>query len=257
MNKKLKILSYLLIIALIGAIIVVLVYSGKKTEQTNPDRTQISIMGNNPYPMLGKTELKNMINSEIDSTEVEPNMALIENKLNKNPYIKNAEVYRSIDGGIQAQITLKEPIARIYEKSGSSYYIDKNGEPIPLKENWTHHIMVINGEWKEPYAERVGKMHLEEWKQKSLLDDAAYLTEKINQSSFHKALIEQIYVNPDMEFECIPILGRSSILLGDTSNTVGKLNKLETFYREGLSYKGFNDYTQINLKYKNQIICNK
>src|SRR5690606_6110503 len=105
--------------------------------------------------------------------------------------------------------------------------------------------------------ERVGKMHLEEWKQKSLLDDAAYLTEKINQSSFHKALIEQIYVNPDMEFECIPILGRSSILLGDTSHTVGKLNKLETFYREGLSYKGFNDYTQINLKYKNQIICNK
>lgn len=257
MNKKLKILTYILIVLLLGGIVTVLVYSDKKTSVTSIEKTHVEIISPAINKILTPYEIEEIINKEFISGSNEINIGNIEKALNANPYIKKAEIYASVDGGIKAQIKLREPIARVYEKSGSSYYIDESGHPFPLKKGWTAHVMVITGEWNEPYAKRHNLMHLDSLKSKSLLDDAAYLTNRINKSLFHQSLIEQIHVNSENEFELIPIIGRAYILFGDTSHTDGKLKKLELFYREGLNYTGYKNYTKINLKFKNQIICNK
>ena len=58
----------------------------------------------------------------------------------------------------------------------------------------------------------------------------------------------------------IPQVGNHEIVFGaanSNKDVVAKLNKLKIFYQEGLPFEGWNKYNQINLKYKNQVVCKK
>jgi len=45
------------------------------------------------------------------------------------------------------------------------------------------------------------------------------------------------------------------ILFGPMDEIEEKFKKLKLFYKEVLPKKGWNTYSSINLKYKNQIVC--
>ena len=47
------------------------------------------------------------------------------------------------------------------------------------------------------------------------------------------------------------------ILLGTLDDMNEKLENLRLFLREGIVLKGWNVYKEINLKFKNQIVCVK
>lgn len=72
-----------------------------------------------------------------------------------------------------------------------------------------------------------------------------------------KAMFSQIYVNTNREFELIPRVGNFRILLGDTAFMREKFNKLYLMYNRGLPRSGWNLYSQINLKFINQVVCTK
>src|SRR5690606_38400005 len=106
-------------------------YSDKKTSVTTIEKTHVEIISPANNKILSPYEIEEIINKEFISGSEEINIGKIEKTLNSNPYIKKAEIYTSVDGGIKAHIKLREPIARIYEKSGTSYYIDESGHPFP------------------------------------------------------------------------------------------------------------------------------
>ena len=57
--------------------------------------------------------------------------------------------------------------------------------------------------------------------------------------------------------ELVPRVGEHTILLGRPTNVEDKLGRMKEFYTEGLNKVGWNKYSQISLKYNNQIICKK
>ena len=69
--------------------------------------------------------------------------------------------------------------------------------------------------------------------------------------------IQQIFVNKEKEFELIPLVGAQIILFGKIDNYKDKFRNLEATYKRGFLYKGWNKYKKINLKYENQVICEK
>jgi len=83
------------------------------------------------------------------------------------------------------------------------------------------------------------------------------LAHYINGDRFWKAQIQQIFVNEDGEFELIPLVGAHVIVFGAFDKPDVKFSNLETFYRNGLSVKGWNTYDVINLKYEGQVIATK
>ena len=50
---------------------------------------------------------------------------------------------------------------------------------------------------------------------------------------------------------------KQKIYFGNTDNMDNKFKKLELFYKNILPTKGWNYYESVNLKFKNQIVCNK
>ena len=74
---------------------------------------------------------------------------------------------------------------------------------------------------------------------------------------FLASQIIQLYLNQNKEFELIPRVGNHVILFGDLDGMESKFEKLMLFYQKGVKQIGWNRYTLINLKYKNQLVCVK
>ena len=64
-------------------------------------------------------------------------------------------------------------------------------------------------------------------------------------------------MNEEKEFELIPSVGNHSVLIGDVNDLGEKFSKLKIFYREGLNHTGWSQYSEINLKYRNEVYCTK
>ena len=83
------------------------------------------------------------------------------------------------------------------------------------------------------------------------------VTNYVRTHDFWNAQIEQVYVNADGELELIPRVGNQTILFGDEKGMEEKFSKLYTFYKEGLSKTGWNQYKTINVTFKDQVVCSK
>ena len=55
----------------------------------------------------------------------------------------------------------------------------------------------------------------------------------------------------------VPRIGDHIVYLGAPIDIPQKLDRLEKFYRYGLSMAGWNKYSYISLEFDNQIICKR
>ena len=86
-----------------------------------------------------------------------------------------------------------------------------------------------------------------------------------------KNQIVQINVLPDRGVELVPRIGNHIVYIGQLPETKyvnmrqkliadyvnKKMDRLEKFYKYGLSQAGWNKYKYINIEFDNQIICKK
>lgn len=79
----------------------------------------------------------------------------------------------------------------------------------------------------------------------------------LQENEFWNDQIEQIYVYPDNDIELIPRVGNHRIMLGTLDEFEEKLANLKLFYEQAIPKVGWEKYSMINLKYKNQIVCTK
>jgi cell division protein FtsQ len=66
-----------------------------------------------------------------------------------------------------------------------------------------------------------------------------------------------VYVTASNEVELVPRVGNHIVLLGGLDSYEKKMNKLEAMYNKGFDITGWNIYSVINLKFKDQVICKR
>ena len=64
-------------------------------------------------------------------------------------------------------------------------------------------------------------------------------------------------MHPDQEVELVPRVGNHRIMLGTLEGFEEQLAYLKLFYEQAIPKMGWEKYSMINLKYKNQIVCTK
>ena len=101
------------------------------------------------------------------------------------------------------------------------------------------------------------KVNEEEYPGANQLKSLFLLANFVEKNSFWKAQISQIFVNENGDFELTPRVGGHIIIFGSSANLEGKFENLMTFYKKGLRRTGWNEYSVINLKFKNQVVCTK
>jgi len=244
----------------IVTVIVVLLYVNSEQEKIACNKIGINFIRNGEGALVSKDEVMALAMAACEKAgegAAGLSTADLEKAVEKIHAVKNAEVYRRVNGDVSIEIEQRIPVCRVHDLSGSQYYLDENGEPFPISENYTARVPLVNGNLTEPYKKRRGKMDSDSMRVISKLDDIAALFRSIRKDAFRSALIEQVWIAENGEFELIPKIDDHTILFGDTTEMDGKFNKLKIFYEEGLNTKGWNTYKTVNLKYKNQIICKK
>ena len=93
----------------------------------------------------------------------------------------------------------------------------------------------------------------EEYAKNQLFDFAQFL----QKNKFWDSQIEQIHVNSKLDIELVPRVGNHYIILGKIEDYKENLTKLKLFYDKGLNKVGWNKYSVINLKFKDQVVCTK
>jgi cell division protein FtsQ len=185
----------------------------------------------------------------------------LEKLLNNEAFIKNAELYKTIDGVLHADILQRKPIMRVINQKGQSYYLDKEGVILPVSANFTSRVLVANGYISEPFLAESNRSIFDAEFPKNKRNEVIYdlydLAAFIDSSDLWKAQITQIFVNSKYEYEMIPRVGAHVIYLGDISGYDTKFKKLKAMYRYGMNSEGWNNYEMINLKYENQVVCTK
>jgi len=69
--------------------------------------------------------------------------------------------------------------------------------------------------------------------------------------------IDQIYIQNQNEFELYPKIGDYKIEIGNLENLDTKFTKLKYLYKEAFTRIGWDNYSKINLNYRDQVICTK
>lgn len=181
----------------------------------------------------------------------EINLHAIEEKIKSNPYIALSTVYADMDGIIHIEISQRQPLLRIISSSGQDFYIDKNGLKMPVSPNFTANVVVANGKILEHFSGRVDTLIT---KMASDLYKTALFLKK---DTLWDSQIEQIFVNDKDDIELIPRVGNQRIILGNADSLQTKMTNLMTFYKEAMPKVGWDTYKTINIKYTNQIVCEK
>ena len=174
----------------------------------------------------------------------------VELVLEKDPFVKDADVYIGARNTVHITIEQRQPILRVIDKDGASFYLDEEGVFLPPSANYTARVPVATGHiptYVEDYQNIEGNMV------KGLYE----LIRFANEDEFLFALIEQIYVTDKHEFEIVPKIGEHRILFGAANDIPMKFENLKIFYKEGIPYEGWQKYKTINLKYKGQVVCKK
>ncbi len=158
----------------------------------------------------------------------------------KHPAIYDCEVYYTYGGTLHLDVWQREPLVRVFE-GNISYYLDADGEKMPLFNNHAAHALVAGG-----YIKRL-----------PALDDLVIISERINSDSFWKAQIEQVYVDEKGEFILVPRVGDHLIEFGSLEDSDIKFRNLKALYKTGWNTREWNLYKKVNLKYKGQVVCTK
>ena len=200
---------------------------------------------NEATSFVTRGEVLQIINSLVDSIDGLPLDELplyeMEKTIQQHALIKTAEVFVSPNGQLIVKVKEKEPVVRLQNTQGKSYYLDIEGNLFPLSRNHTQRILIANGNITDSVDVSV----------------ISKISNYIHQNEFWKAQIMQLHINENKEVELIPRVGNHVILLGGEEEMEEKFEKLLLFYQKGIQQTGWNKYSIINLKYKNQLVCVK
>lgn len=179
------------------------------------------------------------------------NIHQIEKRLRSNPYIAFAKVYVDMDGVLNIEVKQRQPVLRILNESGQDFYIDNDGLKMPISSNFTANVLVATGRITEVFGSRVDTLHTK------LARDLYKTALFIKKDTLWNAQIEQIVVDDKKDMELIPRVGNQRIILGNADSLEKKMTNLLFFYKKAMPQVGWQTYKTINIKYTNQVVCEK
>ncbi|MDY4042305.1 MAG: hypothetical protein SOY65_00640 [Marinifilaceae bacterium] len=239
MMKRIR--SVIISLILLVYLIIVLTFVAIKLGEVTCSGLQVAVNDTLVNSFVNQEEIMRVIKRGYGNIEGMPLLSVnkdsLERILAKNRMIKSAQVYYSLDGFLHVVIDQREPVLRVISKE--SYYVDKEGEVMPLSTKFTSRVVVATGNVTKEFASK--KLYP--------------FVMMIRENEFWNAYIEQIVVRQNEDIVLIPKVGNFQIVLGQVDGADARMEKLMLFLKRGIAKKGWNRYKEVNLKFKNQIVC--
>lgn len=171
-------------------------------------------------------------------------LSALEKNLEANQWIRNAELYFDRENVLHISVEEREPIARVFNTAGQSYYMDSSGHKMSLLPNESIRVPVLTNM----------PARLRNAADSAFLNEVKAVAWYVYSHDFWQAQTGQIDITADKKFEIIPVVGNHVIRLGDGTNLEDKFNRLLLFYKKVMSKVGFHKYAVVNAEFAGQIV---
>ncbi|MDH5608543.1 MAG: cell division protein FtsQ [Cyclobacteriaceae bacterium] len=243
------------IVSILGVLTVLFALIGftqKKQSGRMVNDLMVEINDNEGNSFIDRGEVTSLINAEntdyvLGLSVDQLNLKELERRVEVNAFVEDAEVYLDVEGNLQVQIKQAHPVARLMGTNGKSHYIDRRGNLLPLNTKHTARVPVVQNASREAWQKNITETAYGS----QLLEMLLY----IEADPFWKAQIAQLMLAKNGEITMVPQVTKQEIVFGAPENLESKFAKLSLFYKEILPVKGWNTYTQVNVKFNNQIVC--
>lgn len=243
--------SFLFTIAVVG-MLALIAFAERKGSDKKYEALEVYVQGISDVYFVDEKEIRQLLENEFPN--LRPGISLeevsikqIEDKVESHPFVRNAEVFKDLKGKVVVKIDQYRPIARIIRPSAAHGYISSEGVILPTSPNYTTRVLTIEGPMVETLLS-----------QEDLSEEHADLLELIHfieKDDFWKAQIAGIEINKNKEVKLFQQVGKQVIEMGRPTDIEEKFKKISLFYKEILPSKGWEAYSRVNVKYKDQIIC--
>jgi cell division protein FtsQ len=241
----------------IAAAIIVVLLGIAFTEHERSDITindvSVRIKNTNNNHFLDEADVLGLMNVKIQNLRGvkshEIDLRAIEQKIMRDPFIRDAELYTDLKGNLVAKVELRRPVARIIRNDGPDGYIAEDGTVMPVSDKFTARVLLVGG----PHVRKL-------LQQRNLTSspEGTKLLNLINiirEDEFWNAQIAELDIDSRGKVTMLPQVGDERIEFGTPDNEKVKLSKLMIFYKEILPKTGWNKYRRVNLEYEGQIVA--
>ncbi|MFM1878402.1 MAG: hypothetical protein RLZZ241_1268 [Bacteroidota bacterium] len=172
----------------------------------------------------------------VDKDEIVLNT--VESAVQAHDMVKNAQVFVSLDGQLNAFIVQRHPIGRI---SGDyPYYLDDEGKKMPLSQHHSARVPIISGNIT---AEG--------------LEDAYTIIQAVAKDEFMSPNLIGIRIGNQRNYELRLRSCDFNVKIGEAEQLPLKFKNFKAFYARALQEHSLNNYKIVNLEFTNQVVCTK
>ncbi len=196
---------------------------------------------------LNQKIIEIFLQDQISSDSVLINFNDLEKKLNSNPHVRDIKVYKDLVGNVNIEVEQFEPVARIISGINSKKYIDSDGNLFPISSNFSERVVLVHIN---------NELDINNKKLK-FSKDLIKMINFINRDDFFSKIISEIEIKSNKNIVIHPQFSKQKFIFGYPDNLEEKFKKIMLFYNNIAPTKGWNTYKTVNVKFRNQIICDK
>ena len=253
-----KVLNILLLVFTLSAMIALAVYCAYDHSHDNLEDVNLKIVRNTEKGFVDYEKTYNMILNICDTVNnYQVNMIDVDsvlNALNENPWIIKAEANINLKEYLDVEVEECEPIVRVYAKNGKSVYIDDEGNIYPSENQYVPRLLVVSGVGFS--VDKLGNVNDEIYANTNLPQTFELVKEVLN-DNYAKSCVRQIHYDKKKNYIFSMNNTNIIVIFGDVNDIRVKLLKMKHFFDKMLGNPELDNYKEINLNYKNQVVCTK
>ncbi|HEY0978234.1 MAG TPA: hypothetical protein VGE21_12255 [Flavobacteriales bacterium] len=263
MNRFRRLLRPLAFIGAACALLVVLGFVEHSARRTPVTDLQVEVEGAAGVHFIDQEAVRAKVLAAhtglIGAAVSEVDITAIENDLRNIGCVAKADVYHTMDGKLHIRVAQREPIARVINADGTGFYIARDGSTMPLSTEHTARVLVFTGPLHEPFSTQVTDLEAMDDSLTAATHSLRMLrvARTIVADPLWNALFEQVVLDAEGGFELIPRVGLQRIRIGTGEQLAQRLEKLRTFYHQGIAQTDWRRYSVIDLRFGDQVVCTK
>jgi cell division protein FtsQ len=230
------------LVLMIGVVIFLYSFTSQRNAMRKIKKTEVVFVGEKNLFLKPETVNKLLIEKNQDLKTLKKDgldLNKLEKSISQQKLIEKADVFVSVDGVLKAVVKQKTPIGRVFDEIGS-FYIDNEGNSMPLSENYTARVPLLSGEITVVKKEKLSEV-----------------LRMIAEDDFLKKNIIGVQVLPNGSLMMANRNYDYQIDFGRTINIETKFKNYKAFFQKAVSDSTLNKYKKINLKFTKQVVCIK
>jgi cell division protein FtsQ len=254
-NTILKILTLVFWTAMGSAVIVLLVSAVNAEKMETCQRVEFQYKDDSSHQMVTQDEIMDALWPPHSSVRPQGqkvtsfDLLEMEQKIEKNPWIKDADVFFDHHNVMHINVWQRRPIARMFTPEGGSIFVDANYKTMPVKISDVLELPVFTN-----FTTDVKRLNPVD---SAMLDRIISLSAYIKSDAFWMAQVEAVNIQYDGSFELTMQLGDETVSLGKRNDWEKLFPKLKLTYEKFARDQSWGKYDRIDLQYKNQVVCRK